>query len=264
MDLVEAKERGGRAISRHPWELARLSVVVDLLREKLANQPGFSVLDIGCGDIFFVSALSERFPEVDFYAVDTAFTDEIMAELSKEIKGKKIRIFRSLEDASHYMTKPADLVLLLDVLEHIEDDNGFLEHLVHHKAMGKGGTLIITVPAFQSLFCSHDHFLGHYRRYTNASLSKVVSHAGFTNLKSGYFFSSLVPLRYLQVLKEKVVPKNNKNATTGLVEWKGGKVRTALFKSFLFVDYKLTRLITKISGVKIAGLSNYLICKKPA
>jgi trans-aconitate methyltransferase len=263
MDLVEVQKRQGIQIARHPWELARLEVVSDILKNVLQNKKDFTVLDIGCGDIFFISSLAERYPEATFYAIDIAFTDEIIAKLKGESKGKKIHLFKTLDEAGNHLTKAADLVLLLDVVEHIEDDKGFLRSLYNNRSIDKNTRIMITVPAYQSLFCSHDHFLGHYRRYTNKTLLKTIEECGFQKLNLGYFFLSLVPPRILQVLKEKISKPSLEHETTGLVEWNKGDGITGMIKGILYLDYKFTNLLSKI-GIKLPGLSNYILCKKPA
>ena len=65
----------------------------------------------------------------------------------------------------------AEFVALLDVLEHQEDDKGFLRSLVDK--MQPGSTLLLTVPALQGLWSQWDEALGHFRRYDKASLHSV-------------------------------------------------------------------------------------------
>jgi trans-aconitate methyltransferase len=263
MDLVEVQKRQGAQIARHPWELARLEVVNNILKDVLKNKKDFTVLDIGCGDIFFISSLSERYPEATFYAIDIAFTDEMIAKLKEESKGKRIHLFKTLDEAGAHLSKPADLVLLLDVVEHIEHDKKFLGSLHENKSIDKNTRIMITVPAYQSLFCSHDHFLGHYRRYTNKTLLSTIEECGFEKIRLGYFFFSLVPPRILQVIREKISKPSLEHETTGLVEWNKGAGITGMIKSILYFDYKFTNALSRI-GIKFPGLSNYILCKKPA
>ena len=262
MDLVEVAKRNSVIHNRHPWELARFEVVNDLLKNVIQNEVGYTVLDIGCGDIFFLLKLSELYPKSDFYAIDIAFTDENIAQLTKLAEGKNISLFKTMDEAAAHLKKPADLVLLLDVVEHIEDDHGFLTSLKNNKAITTATHIIITVPAFQKLFCSHDHFLGHYRRYTNATLLKTIEKAGFTKLKLGYFFFCLIPPRILQVIKEKISKPDLTVHTTGLVEWNKGKGMTDLIKNIMLLDFRISKFIRSITGLSLVGLSNYILCKK--
>ncbi len=83
---------------------------------------------------------------------------------------------------------------MFDVLEHIEDDAGFLREV--HRGLAPGGRLYLTVPAFSWLWSHDDLAAGHFRRYTLASLSECVRGAGFAPLFASYFFS-LLPLPLL-------------------------------------------------------------------
>jgi SAM-dependent methyltransferase len=64
-----------------------------------------------------------------------------------------------------------DSILYIDVLEHIEDDSGELARAATHLA--PGGALVVLCPAFPILFSEMDHALGHFRRYTKATLAAV-------------------------------------------------------------------------------------------
>jgi hypothetical protein len=262
MDLIEVSNRKDINMSRHPWELARFEIVNTLLKGIIKNDDNFNILDIGCGDIFFISKLSDIYPKANFYAIDIAFTDEIISNLKDTINGKNIYLFKTLNEANLHLNSPANLVLLLDVVEHIEDDLDFLKALHNNKAISNDTRIMITVPAFQALFCSHDHFLGHYRRYTNGTLLRTINKTGFEKENLGYFFFSLIPPRIMQVLKEKIVKPGLNKKTTGLVEWNKSQGVTNLIKNILLLDYKVYRFIKKITGVSVMGLSNYIICKK--
>lgn len=93
--------------------------------------------------------------------------------------------------------------MLLDCLEHIEEDEAML-HLLSKK-LKKGGRLLITVPAFQGLWSSADDYAGHYRRYTCPELERMLSDAGFTVLQSSYFMSFLyLPILVMRVWMERL------------------------------------------------------------
>ena len=264
MDLIEVSKRKDSNVIRHPWELARFDIVNELLKEFIRNEDGFNILDIGCGDILFISNMSLLYPKANFYAIDIAFTDEIILQLKEVAKGKNIFLFKTLEEANKHLNKPADLVLLLDVVEHIEDDISFLNSLNKNPAITSNTHIMITVPAYQGLFCSHDHFLGHYRRYTNKTLLETIQKTGFEKKHLGYFFTSLIPPRILQVMKEKISKPDLTKHTTGLVEWNKGSGLTSLIKNILLFDYKIYKFIRMVTGLSLPGLSNYIICKKPA
>ncbi len=93
--------------------------------------------------------------------------------------------------------------MLLDVLEHIEDDRGFLGTLRTH--MPGGGMLLITVPALSVLWSSVDEVGGHFRRYHISELCKLLRSCGFEVVYSTYFFSFLVlPILFVRVGMERM------------------------------------------------------------
>jgi SAM-dependent methyltransferase len=83
---------------------------------------------------------------------------------------------------------------LFDVLEHIEDDAGFLAEV--HRCLEPGGRLYLTVPAFSWLWSHDDVVAGHFRRYTLGSVAARMEAAGFAPLYATYLFS-LLPLPLL-------------------------------------------------------------------
>jgi len=102
-----------------------------------------------------------------------------------------------------------DLVTLLDVLEHIDDDVAPLISL--HDILNPGGHIIIAVPALPILWSSHDIVHGHMRRYTAASLRAAVVAAGFEPVYLSYFNTIFLPLMALPRLYERIagLPEDN-------------------------------------------------------
>lgn len=86
----------------------------------------------------------------------------------------------------------ADLVLMLDVLEHLDDEAGALQ--TAWRALRPGGILIVTVPAFTWLWSGHDVALGHRRRYVAGTLRAVVAEARFRVQHVSYFNTLLFPV----------------------------------------------------------------------
>jgi SAM-dependent methyltransferase len=78
-----------------------------------------------------------------------------------------------------------DTVILLNVIEHIWNDQKALENLC--TLLSENGKIIILTPANPWLFSKFDQQLGHYRRYTNASISKLVYESGLSLTNRFYF-----------------------------------------------------------------------------
>jgi hypothetical protein len=257
MDIIELKKKTNTV--RHPWEYARFNVLKFFFKKIIDKNLNPVIIDIGCGDSFVVESISKIYPNAKIIGVDTAFTPEIVAEINERIKNKNILFYYSINEVPKSIK--ADCILLMDVIEHVENDIDFLQQVSNSSFVTNITKWFITVPAFQSLFCSHDVFLGHFRRYDNAMLIEHCVKGGLIKKRVGYFFFSLLLPRYLQVKKES--KQKQKNLSTGIVDWNGGPFKTKLITFILTLDFKFTRLIG-VLGIKMKGLSNYIICQKSA
>jgi SAM-dependent methyltransferase len=85
----------------------------------------------------------------------------------------------------------ADVVCLLDVIEHLDDPGAALRQAV--AALGADGRVIVNVPAHEWLWSEADTFLGHVRRYTRGALRDELAAAGLEPILITHVFSWLVP-----------------------------------------------------------------------
>ena len=257
MDLIEATDAASR--HRHPWEQARLWVLQRLIARHVTLDPGSAVIDIGCGDAFVIGSLARSFPATEFIGVDAAFTPEIVKAQQQHLP-PNVHLVQDLDTVP--TSRPAALILLMDVLEHIDDDGGFLQDVLSRPFSGPPTQVIVTVPAYQWLFSSHDVFLKHFRRYTNGQLRRRLEGAGLRVLDLGYFFASLLPLRIVEVIAEKVSPPASVSGT-GLSTYAGGSLKSGVLSSILKADAFIALTLRRI-GISIPGLSNYAICRTSA
>ena len=259
MDLVEARTRRFDAGTRHPWERARLELASRLIDRHVTLGPGAAVLDIGCGDAFVVGSLARRHPLARFYAVDRGFTDELIALYQERLAVPNVSLFAHLDDVP--LTQPAALVLLMDVVEHIADDRGFLYNLRDRPCIGLETRWLFTVPSYGWLFSDHDRFLGHHRRYSIRELHGLLSSARLAPLESGYWFASLLALRALQVVRERLFGAGKNTATDHLADWQGDERTTQRLTALLMLDGGLGLGLSSL-GLRLPGLSSFAICRK--
>ncbi len=99
---------------------------------------------------------------------------------------------------------PYDVITLFDVLEHVEDETGFLA--VMKTWLKPDGRLVLTVPAFRCLWSRHDDLNRHQRRYTRKRLVAALEGAGFAPGRTSYFNTLLFPLAALSRLLDKRKP----------------------------------------------------------
>lgn len=147
-----------------------------------------TVIDFGSGSGFFAYELFEAFPEhiEEVLLIDIGYTEEEM-EATKQQPVKKLRyIPHGINDS---------IVIMMDVLEHIEDDYAILEDI--KKRLGENAHFFITVPAFMSVWSSHDVYLGHYRRYTIPMVKKLLTGTNCKIDQQYYIYGSIFPLVWL-------------------------------------------------------------------
>jgi SAM-dependent methyltransferase len=97
-----------------------------------------------------------------------------------------------LPDGLPIENQSADMVVMLDVLEHIDDDLGALKAV--SRKLKSGARLLVTVPALPFLWSVHDQEHHHKRRYTAQTLRAVVEQSGLELEKISYFNTLLFPL----------------------------------------------------------------------
>jgi SAM-dependent methyltransferase len=240
MDLRERALAGGK---RHPWETVRSSFFNKKI-VGLANSLPVHILDIGSGDCWFSEQLISKLPQgSQITCSDLNFTDDDIATASMP----GINKVRNIPEQSF------DIVIMLDVLEHIEDDSVFLQQEVVPR-LKPGGSLVISVPAHPSLFTSHDSFLGHYRRYTRSQLLDV-SGKFFNSNQNGYLFISLAFVRMLQ----RITASQSTEKESGVGNWSAGFLVTNLVNCALFIDAFVSGVL-QIFRVRIPGLTVWTIC----
>jgi SAM-dependent methyltransferase len=243
MDLREATDPA----RRHPWERARSRFFRQVLDAGGRLRGRVDVLDVGAGDGWLGRELAGGLaPGSTVTCVDANYTD---AWLDAHPGDARVRYRRSPPPGRF------DLLLLLDVLEHVVDDRGFLRGFVADH-LAPGGAALVSVPAWAALFSDHDRWLGHHRRYRPAQARAVLSAAGLRIQREGGLFHSLLLPRALATLGERVRPAREPAAPA---PWAHGAAATALAGAALRVDNACSREAS-LRGWTIPGLSWWALC----
>lgn len=178
MDLKEI-DILGNGIQDHWYYASKAKAMMRMIADCNAR----TILDIGAGSGFFSRHLLDHTAATASWCVDTSYEHE---HDERDGSGKTLHFRRSVDRID------ADLMLLMDVLEHVDDDLGLLSTYVDK--VPSGCNVLITVPAFDFMWSGHDDYLEHKRRYTLPQMESVVRQAGLHIERGCYFFGSVFPL----------------------------------------------------------------------
>ncbi len=128
------------------------------------------VLDFGAGNGRFAGALHDLAVPVEVVEPDPT--------LRARISARGVRAWESLDALAERGHASLAGLYSINVLEHLEDDRGFLEHFA--RVLQPGGGLFLYVPAFPILFSANDVRVGHLRRYRLRPLARLLAETGFS------------------------------------------------------------------------------------
>ena len=181
VDLVEQ-------VRRHPWWRARTALTLQLMaREGFGPgtpRPRPRVIDVGCGWGTTLEDLEAR-------GLDVAGLDVAERGLRRLDRPARRLI---VADLSKPLTPPDrfDVVLALDVIEHLDDDETAVANLA--ALLAPGGLLILSAPARPDLFSHFDEIQGHRRRYLPGRIESLVRRPELTDPRVFWWGAWMVPL----------------------------------------------------------------------
>ena len=172
------------ATSDHFWIRRRFDVMRRIADAVVRNSARAG--EIGCGN-----GLLQRDIE-DHYGKPVAGFELNEIALQKNVSRLSPLYCYNIHQRNPEFRAHFDLLFLFDVLEHIDDESGFLQSVKFHLA--DAGTLLINVPAHQFFYSDYDRAAGHVRRYSGSQLAKVAEQNGFKVRSLTYWGLPLVPL----------------------------------------------------------------------
>jgi len=205
----------------HWWWRVRERILLSTI-EHLIAVPPVRILDVGCGDGLFFDAL-QRFGDVTGIEADETTLGERNPWADRIVVGEL--------DESFAPREPFDLVLMLDVIEHVSDAQSLLRNAA--RVMKPGGRLLITVPALQWLWTAHDDMNHHVKRYTAGNLRRALQNAGLAVVEMRYLFQSLVLPKFAVRLSEMVQPRRPQ------LPHVPGPTVSAAIQSWCWTEYKV-------------------------
>jgi len=233
MDLKE-EDILGSDIGRHWYYQSKAAA----LRRMVGGLRPQRLLDVGAGSGFFSRHLLAN-------GAQSALCVDVGYERTwDETVGGKPVLYRRDCDATD-----CDLVLMMDVLEHVDNDAGLVSH--YATKVPSGAHFLVTVPAFRFLWSGHDVFLEHKRRYTLAEIEQTMRTAGLDVVRGAYFFGAVFPL----AAAIRLATRNDPTPRSTL------KKHDALTNGLLAAACAMELPLFPIN--RLAGLSAFVLAKKP-
>lgn len=237
MDLKEEEVLGDQAHAHWYYKSKAAALLYDL-----RGYEPTEILDIGAGSGFFSRILLQNTNAARATCVDIGYRHD----RDEMCQGKPMAFRRSLERSA------ADLVLAMDVMEHVADDVGLMRPYVDLVAAGT--RFLVSVPAFNFLWSGHDVFLEHHRRYTLNNLEQSLRACGLVVDWSHYYYGALFPLAAALRLLEHLRPA------------RGLEPRTQLRKHGMLVNATLSAVCAAERPVmranRLFGLTVFSGCHK--
>jgi 2-polyprenyl-3-methyl-5-hydroxy-6-metoxy-1,4-benzoquinol methylase len=187
MDLIEASNLSSSEEFDHWWVVTRFRYVEQVLALAASREEALSVIEFGCGtgqNLRFCRELSQfRHQIARVCGVDPglATSDHHDWMQSGDHMGPD-----ASSDAAY------DVLLAMDVLEHIQNDTEALSRWLTY--VKPGGHVLITVPASQWLWSYHDERLGHVRRHTRSTVERLAAGCDLERIRARYAFGHIFPI----------------------------------------------------------------------
>jgi len=234
MDLKE-EDILGADIGRHWYYRSKAAA----LRRAVGWLEPRRILDVGAGSGFFSRHLLASGGPQSALCVDIGYA----AERDDQVAGKPVHYRRACGQTD------CDLVLMMDVLEHVDDDRGLVRQ--YAGCVPGGAHFLVTVPAFRFLWSGHDLFLEHKRRYRLGEIEAVLREAGLHVVLGAYYFGAIFPLAAAARLATRG------DATPRSSLRKHGPITNALLTAVCAAELPLFQVN------RLAGLSAFVLARKP-
>ncbi|MCS7263491.1 MAG: class I SAM-dependent methyltransferase [Armatimonadetes bacterium] len=236
-------EKMARLEDQYWWFVGRRFIVSSLIQKfwKPKSQPAV-ILDLGCGT-------GGSFPLLKKFGEVVGLDASLVALNFSRKRGMKQII---LGDAQFlpFADNKFDLIAVLDVLEHLDDDFQALREI--WRVLKPEGAVVFSVPAFMSLWSVHDIALTHKRRYLWSEIHNKIVKAGFEIKQLSYAICPLLPIVFVFRKVQNFLMKN-KEPATALIELPE-LINNALI-SLLKFEAALLPFVRLPFGVSIVGLA---------
>lgn len=177
------------------WYVARRHIILTLIKKMYEAQKQLNILDVGCGTGIMLTYLKQ-------YGAVTGIDVSTKALEFCKLRGHENLFQADVGKRLPFKKRAFDLIVVFDVLEHIEDDCAALREI--YRVNKEGGRALITVPAYKFLWSSIDYIGQHKRRYTKGELKRKIKEAGFRIEKISYMNTFLFGIVVLERFCERL------------------------------------------------------------
>lgn len=226
--------------STHWWYTARRDILHDYVARYAGLPEDARILEIGCGTGHNLPMLAQ-FGSVDAIEIDPAARGIASRRLGKPVGSAPLPDLTGVERGAY------DMIAVLDVVEHIQDDVAALGAM--KECLKPGGKILIAVPAHQWMWSAHDVVNHHHRRYSKKTLVAAITAAGLKPTRLGYFNSLLFPLAAAARVAGRITGRDDSDDSPppGLVN--------KLFEAIFRVERHLVGRVPMTPGVSILTLA---------
>lgn len=226
------------------WHVGRKQIIQSLLQE-ISLKNNSRILDAGCGTGGNMKILA-RFGNV--IGIDNS---------PEAIKFCKKRCFENIQlkniENTGFSDNSFDLIVALDILEHLENDVEALKEF--HRILKEDGYILISVPAYQFLWSEHDAAVHHKRRYSMKEINKCLLKANFQITKKTFAISFIAPAVFIYRIIQKIYSKSKKQKNSDYV------ILPVLLNNFFIFLLRIEAFLLKYMNFPF-GISIMCIARK--
>ena len=225
------------------WFVGLRKMVVNLLSNEIKTNSIGKMLDVGCGTGALMDDMKDN--AQDLWGIDiNAQAIEFCKQRGHE---NLIQV-----DASGipFPDEEFDTVTAIGIIEHIEDDKGFVKELA--RVTKTGGKLILVSSSFQFLWSMHDVANEHKKRYFLRELDAIMKEQGFQKLRSSHFNFFLFPLIAPMLIIHKMIHGLKTDDATRILP-ETAKPVNFILKMTLLLEAQLLKYISFPFGISTIG-----------
>jgi SAM-dependent methyltransferase len=242
-ELTELHESATES-GTHFIDVASRDHAISELKRALGTK-SVSIMEVGCSAGHLLADMRRSLPNATLTGGD--YTLGTLVKLGEKMPG--IPLVRFNLAVSPLPSNTYDAMVLLNVLEHIEDDAAATGHIA--RMLKPGGVAVIEVPAGPELFDDYDRQLQHFRRYTLRSICGVVEQSGLVVERRNYLGALIYPAFYLAKKLSQSRPKSAADREAHVANAIGATSRfNAIGHAIMSLEEAIARSITFPRGIR--------------